>query len=359
MAGVLTASPRQAPPTHVETKMPPKTTQPKTLPFTAPDADIILRTADNVDFRVHRKALASWSSHLNWETILHHHHHYDKSSWLNRSDVPIVEVDEDATTIHFLLQHVYPMVKKQTLDISDGLKVLKAARKYMIHSAIKDAKKIVAEFAARYPLHAYESAVQERMEPEMRMAAAAALALPRGYVQDSLAVPEHLSPDAYSRLLTYYRRCVRAAIKPLDDLGWMVDIAKKEGWVPVWATCTNPACPKSRGTTAWYWRYFHTVRSALSRAPCHRTLRNPTLAAETLHAARACSTCAGSVREDLNRFNKLLEERVARDVAFVSPPAIFCVRKVTLIERYRSNLRLGGESASADPGEDSPEFLLL
>lgn len=68
----------------------------------------------------------------------------------------------------------------------------------------------------------------------------------------------------------------------------------------MWVIWMKLAYPGSRNTTAWYWGYFHTVRSAFFKVSCYRTRRNPALGAKILRAAITRSTRAGSVRGDLN-----------------------------------------------------------
>lgn len=287
--------------------------KPASSPFNAPDADIILRSSDNVDFRVHRSLLAHWSPH--WASVLHSHRP-DECSWLGSSDgVPIVGVDEDAATTSLLLRYIYPG-HDGALDFRGAFKVLPAARKYTIVPAIQHAKKVVADFAAKYPLRAYAVAEWLRMEAELRTAAEATLTLPLEDTYDPIL--EQMRAGPYARLLAYHRRCAKAATAPLDDLRWMVDAAKRDGWVPVWATCTNHACPKRNNTTVWYWGHLQMTRNALARAPCRYTLEDLTLIERTLCAARACAFCASSAHKDLERFNGLLADRVERDVEVVS-----------------------------------------
>lgn len=287
--------------------------KPAPSPFDAPDADIILRSSDNVDFRVHRSLLAHWSPH--WASVLHSHRP-DGSSWLGSSKgVPIVGVDEDAATTSLLLRYIYPG-HNGALDVRSAFNLLPAARKYTIVPAIRDAKKVVAEFADEYPLRAYAVAEWLHMDAELRTAAEATLRLPLEDTYDPIL--EQMRAGPYARLLAYHRRCTKAATAPLDDLRWMVDTAKKDGWIPAWATCTNHACPKRNNTAVWYWEHLQTTRNALARAPCRDTLEDLTLIEDTLRTARACAFCASTARKDLEKFNELLAERVERDVEVVS-----------------------------------------
>lgn len=283
-------------------------------PFDAPDADIIIRSSDNIDFRVHGVILKLWSPW--WSDVL---------GSVNSTNVPIISVDEDAQTTCHLLRYVYPQQDTKLPTLEVALNVLQAARKYTIVAALKDAKKAVAEYAHASPLATYDAAERLQMAGEMRVAATASLT--HGPLEDiDDPVLESMRASPYRHLLLYHRRCAKAATAPLDNLLWMSDIAAKQGWHPVWAACPNLACHKSGGFAQWFWGFLRAVRETLARAPCALSLENLALVEETVRAARSCEICSSSVRQDLQKFNALLKERVERDVEVVSYCALCCPR---------------------------------
>ncbi|KAI0642186.1 hypothetical protein C8Q79DRAFT_238296 [Trametes meyenii] len=203
----------------------PSTRQPipsVTEPFNAPNADLILRSSDSVDFRVSRVIISYASS-----TFLQQLRPFElaeesvptdgpRSSTGERS-LPVYSMTEDSIVVDTLLRMLYP-VAHDLARLSDPalfLDVLEAAHKY----ALEKAEKLMWEsctalkFMALYPLQLYFIAIKCGAQEEARASAAALIkhsaisAIRQRYVPEMETTPA----GPYRRLLLYADECSAAA----------------------------------------------------------------------------------------------------------------------------------------------------
>ena len=279
-------------------------------PFNSVSADYIFLTSDTVEFRVHKQILMMWSAFWQAQFLTIEE---DRESEVGRAKFkhdrqgrPIIPVSEDSTTLDLLLRHVYPTDDVPTLsNFWEAFAVLEAARKYEIVSAVKTAKKAIAQLAEVNPLRVYVLAAEKKFPHEMRTAAAAALGhnIAEQYVQEL----ENLPSGTYYRLLAYHRACARAVATRLSDLTWMEEIAERKGWRPGMFKCHDPGCGGM-----WFSDYISTIRQALRTRPQAKTLEDAALADTALAAGMACRFCRTTALADLRMFNTLLAAEINR-----------------------------------------------
>jgi len=165
-------------------------------PFDREDADVILRTSDNVEFRVHRITLLMASSVF--DTMLN----LPQSS--DPSDLKAVDVTEDSRTMETLLRVCYPVAEPSIRVVEDARSVLDAALKYDIDQAIASAKKWLFALITNDPLRIYAIACRHGFEDMARTAALKAIkqqAIADVYIPEF----EEISAGCYHRLLQYQR----------------------------------------------------------------------------------------------------------------------------------------------------------
>ena len=283
-------------------------------PFKSVHADMLLRTSDGVEFRVH-KAILIVSSSLE-EGVLNAIR--DSGGRLATNPLPldpqrrlIFYVKENSATLDPLLRILYSAAENCSIqNIETIFSVLEAARQYQLIPAIKVMRKVVAEYAAINPVRVYVMARQRHWESEMKSAAKSTL----GYnIQKAFSQELRTQPyGVYDGLLQYQTACARAASATLEDLGWMERIAMSEGWKPCWSTCNNiPACRESFDAhPRWLDHYLSVVHGALRARPRGGTLGDNVSMTAALSLAFACSKCRGTVFSDLNKFNNLLARKV-------------------------------------------------
>ncbi|PSS35362.1 hypothetical protein PHLCEN_2v1699 [Hermanssonia centrifuga] len=293
--------------------------------FDGPPVDIILRTADLVDFPVHRTVLEVSCSHFQ--------HKFNTGSLGEEGDVavkaqsmrtpPVVPMPEDSKTVDALLRYIYPVDPPVIRTVDDAFAVLRAARKYGMTHAIKGTKTIVAELADKEPLRVYAFAAARQWEEEMRVAARAALAFPiMEMYADEL---EGMSGGAYFRLLDYHRRCAKAATNILSEDTWFQNIIADPtfNWEPAWTSCSNPKCEAVREDgrkdtrPAWFHYYLLGIYQALAARPRPQTAADPQLFQAAIMRAAECGECRAGAPTDLKQFNTLLVQQIDRAVSKV------------------------------------------
>lgn len=280
---------------------------------------MVLRTINSVDFRVHRAILSLCSPvwEATFQSLDEGAEEVDGRRIARDSEGHIiVSVGEDSKTLSLLLRHVYPIEPPALDSLWDAFAMLQAARKYEMVQPIKAAKRAIARCAEASPLRVYALSAQRQWEHEMRTAAAASLghAIDEAYVQEL----EELPAGVYYRLLAYHRRCAKAVVGLVEDLGWMSEIAQNNGWQPGWAMCTNPACRKTYSApAAWFLTYVSAVLQAVRVRPRSQTLDDPALLDVALMRAAACDDCRKTAPADLRTFNSLLAKEIDQTVAEV------------------------------------------
>lgn len=102
-------------------------------PFTAPDADLILRSSapGPVEFRVHKCILAAASPFFAHMFELPQ----PRESCTDAGGAPVVDVSEDAATLEALLRCVYPVARPAIAGFEALTAALEAAAKYDVPAA--------------------------------------------------------------------------------------------------------------------------------------------------------------------------------------------------------------------------------
>ncbi|KAL1941195.1 hypothetical protein VTO73DRAFT_7407 [Trametes versicolor] len=169
-------------------------------PFDRDDADLILRSSDNIDFHVHRVILTLASPVLAGMFSI-------PQPPVIGSGRPVVNVSEDGEALDVLLRICYPEPPDPRLKSLDLIcRVLGAAMKYKMKAATVLAKNVI--FKPRHldscPLKVFVIACRLGLEAEASIAAHRAIDM--GKVDD-LCCPEldDISAGAYYRLLELKR----------------------------------------------------------------------------------------------------------------------------------------------------------
>ncbi|EJF57228.1 hypothetical protein DICSQDRAFT_112048 [Dichomitus squalens LYAD-421 SS1] len=140
-------------------------------PFDLPSTDITLRSADNVDFPVH-KLILSVSSAFFRDMLSLPPPRDDATSTKSLSPPsPVVPLAEDGKTIERLLRLCYPIDKQPLDDLKDIAPVLKAALKYDMEWPIRLLTRDLLAIMPKAPLKVWAYACQCGLEDLARSAA--------------------------------------------------------------------------------------------------------------------------------------------------------------------------------------------
>ena len=203
-------------------------------PFDQPTADVVLRSDDDVDFRVHRLILTFASPFFEGlfslpqpppssspscppplATTLSTYHLYQNGDHpasgtdpdTDVSGVPLIRLTEPFAILDFLLRTIYPVRSPPPPPLDTLPAILTAARKYQLDAIDEAAEAALALAVPGDPLGAYALACACGLQSIAERAARATLKLARmGHSKHFAA----MSGEQHYRLLEYRERCVRA-----------------------------------------------------------------------------------------------------------------------------------------------------
>ncbi|SJL13613.1 uncharacterized protein ARMOST_17059 [Armillaria ostoyae] len=191
-----------------------ETTQPRNIttadaPFNDPtdSVDLVIRTADDVEFFVLSGLLSLKSPSSFFRHVLQSNQHAEE-----RSGLPVLDVKEDQDTFRIVLLLCYPYAPPEIKSVEQFVAVGKALDKYCMDHAwkrfvqISIASSLIKEQALRIFAHAVANGWKELGE----VAAKNTLNVP---LDSEVELEDLRCIDAlqYVRLREYHRRCGRAA----------------------------------------------------------------------------------------------------------------------------------------------------
>ncbi|KAI0352395.1 hypothetical protein OH77DRAFT_1428690 [Trametes cingulata] len=286
-------------------------------PFNKPSAEIILRTADNVDFYVRRAILEEASSTFADMTSFPQPPPVNGSA---EGAAHVVLLTEPSEIIEPLLRVCYPVPDPEFSSLDELKPVLEATRKYQMDSVLQALARPLVQLSCAAPLPAYAIALQFGLDDAARGAAKLSLkyAPPWPFTKEL----EHVSGAAYYRLLVYRQKCVLAAKSTIYgvDLCWL-----DEGTF-CWFTCQNSSCALSSGKfyvkasrelvygATWFKRHLERVLEFFSTTPCREALDRPGLSDQTIRDAAVCFPCRAVISRDLRWFTLKLGNEVEKRV---------------------------------------------
>jgi len=185
-------------------------------PFNDPEADIIIRSHDLVDFRVLKVFLKRASPIFHDMFGLPNPGKSSKGTFsldinITKDGVPVVDVTEDSKTLARLLTLIYPLEAEDPMPLGvlkELHALIEAAHKYQMETVIKRLRRWLLQpiFLQREPVRVFAIACRYKMEEEARTAAQATLEMPIlkfPYVEEL----EYLPSRMLFELLKYHREC--------------------------------------------------------------------------------------------------------------------------------------------------------
>jgi len=279
------------------------------VPFDDEDADLIIRSNDEVHFRVYKTILHKASPVFS-----------DMFAMPPGADekVQIVSLTEDGETIEQLLRLCYPTYDfyQKTLDKISAL--MGACDKYqMDFAATRLARTSVANFVLSEPLRVYVLACRAHADQEARRAAYYCLSKPIGdLIVTQIPDFRYISANAYRSLLNYYHSCRQATASVLSC--WKFPWADSNF---CWFQCTN--CAHDRNVqsgkemavyaTSKWWTYkmgFVSTYLLHQAPPLFHTFSNLKIFQTELD----CNYCKPRSASDMHRFIFQLEKEIGRVV---------------------------------------------
>ena len=193
---------------------------PAPSPFDRADADLILRTADNVEFRVHKLTMRMASEIFEEMFRLGYAGPLDDDA----DDIPVVRVTESSVVFDALLRIIYPTRDPVLEGPALACEVLRASLKYEMEVAVAFTHKILLDprVAGKDPLAVYAAACQLRM-PALALEAAK-LSLHHEQIFSAPSAPAGLEslPATILFALMQYREQCKSSVRRFvqEDRAW-------------------------------------------------------------------------------------------------------------------------------------------
>lgn len=217
-------------------------------PFNKPTANTILRSSDNVDFRIRDAILAEASTVFEDMFSLpqlpqagESRKRKERDEQEYRDGIPVVRVPESSNILENLLRFCYPVEKPKIRSPEELCDTLEASRKYFMEQPEKEIIQQFDKMASDAPLSLYALAARRRWKKDMKVAAKASLSIS---FKAGTWVPEMKDMDAetYIRLHAYHDACSEAAASAILSHGGPSSyyacsaVTEKHG---VWFVCTH------------------------------------------------------------------------------------------------------------------------
>ncbi|KAI0786797.1 hypothetical protein C8Q75DRAFT_808311 [Abortiporus biennis] len=189
--------------------------------FSDDDADFIIRTGDNIDFKVYRAILGRASPVFKDMFALPQSPPSTPNASEYINGLPIVHVTEDSKTMDLVLTFCYPIPKPAKMSITDIRDILEATRKYQMDYISSLVRPLWREAVRDEPLRGFAIACSMHWEDEARIAARLSLEEPIWPIEPPL--PQEfraVSADTMVRLISYHRRCGKEAVALASNGGW-------------------------------------------------------------------------------------------------------------------------------------------
>ncbi|KAK7057906.1 BTB domain-containing protein [Favolaschia claudopus] len=295
-----------------------------TCPFDAADADVILHTSDDVDFRLHRLVLSLASSFFK--------DMFGLPQPNSEPEIPVIPVSESARSLDAALRFWYPgaqpIVSYGLDDLREIFEIL--IMKYDIQFFVPAAQKQLLGFLhnPQNAVAVFSIACHLGWKDVAQQAAETSLKLPlRSFdaASERPAQLKHMSADAYHSLLQYHSECAKVAAAVTSSLHWAnhADIPGIEcsNW-------TDPgACPRTlehwgmahstmAPLTAWFADYLEGATEALSKAPAAR-LDSTELLRRPITKMSTCSSCRVDGFPELMKFLGTMRSRIDFAIVYV------------------------------------------
>lgn len=302
-------------------------------PFDDTDADIIIRSADGVDFHLYKVILAKASPVFQGMLTL--------PDAQGQGKPQVVDTTEDADTLEALLRFCYPVSRPAFQSLDKLGPVLAAAKKYDMSSVLEDlVRSFESLMPSAPPLRAYTLACLLQLPLIARQAAKLLLGDPHCFDAEPMPPEFRVLPcEVMYSFAVYRRRCLKAALSVVDDWEWLLSgdhshqmqYSNKGNphlhttWV--WLSCADCgednekelwAGRRSGGATLyprkWWARYIRGVREVLTERPLPQVIAEGVLRERALSEAAGCETCAPRAPSELAEFTHSLLKRIEKAV---------------------------------------------
>ncbi|KAJ8590971.1 hypothetical protein M405DRAFT_765595 [Rhizopogon salebrosus TDB-379] len=292
-------------------------------PFNNSKADIVLRSSDNVYFRIFRCMLMFASPFF--ESMFDLPQPSRKPTDDETLDgLNVLRVSENSRTLDILLRFCYPAAIKDPVleDMNDIENVLEAAIKYGMEEVEERLKKAIAAspLLESNPLGIFAIACRHGYVPEARIAARYSLHHPTPTPE--IIVKARIHGDVMPGLVEFRSQCSLAARTLCNNLDWLKQ-AQSHSFYEWWTNC----CPcnsradvryLTHGTYPrdWWADYMEETAIALEESPCGAAVTKNM--AKAVERASSCPSCRRRAHQQMIHFTEAFALELDKSIAKVS-----------------------------------------
>ncbi len=294
-------------------------------PFDDDDADIILRSSDQIEFLVYKAILSKASPVFKTMFSLP-----QPATDIAQDSRPIVDLAENSGVLATVLSAIYPhpLVMADSLSLDDLIAILETARKYDMATASRVLlmDPTCTESLRNSPFDVFCAAYSRELREAAQMAAKASLKyrLTLNDIGDKL---QYMNGSAVHRLWKFHRACSAAALTAIPDNNIFI-------WMPPapttwWLSTPEGSCDCNSPFKLWFgpaksvwrvnksWRdYLDRARDALREHPCSEAVTNQAILRPSYEARPMCDRCRKR-SFGLSEFSRYLGEEVEKVVSEV------------------------------------------
>jgi hypothetical protein len=291
-------------------------------PFDNPDADVILRSADNVDFRIFKLLLSLASPFFKDMFALPQTSVGDNSNE-TKEGLPVIQVAEESKALERLLIHCYPVDVPVVESLKDLQSLLEVAMKYNVERAEKNATRWLfsQKFLEQDPVWLFTIACHYRMKEKASIAAKATLGRPileRPYGPEL----EYLSGGQLYYLLRYHKRCKETAITIASEFTWMT---LPNPLVQYCESCRGKYAHvgddgRARAVPGWWVDYMQNIVAVLEHEAWSKAQKEE-LMEKAVKQGWKCARCGpkvvGDLRDFMDNFSAKIDLEISKVCAFL------------------------------------------
>ncbi|KAG6328099.1 hypothetical protein ID866_10990 [Astraeus odoratus] len=301
-------------------------------PFDHASADVILRSADNVDFRVFKLFLSLASPFFETLFELPQSNKETKADVEVQDGLPVITVTEDSKTLDSLLRFCYPCTLaddpslEKFKDIAD---VLEAAQKYSLNAIERRVCKTLTnpKVLAGDSLRCFAVTRRARLREECLLAAKYSLREPLvpTWFEEIVLIT---STDLLS-LIAYHQKCgtvvqslrndfswIESHYRQWNEVHWMIGRRSRE------STSDLPVKRKDAlfgvGPSQWWLDFMDSTFMALRNKPCAETVQSNVEEAIRKVRGSNCKSCCLVAPTGMQLFSMHLTRKVEELIATVS-----------------------------------------
>ena len=300
-------------------------------PFDHPQADIILRSSDNIDFRVFKLFLSLASPVFETMFSLPQPSEGANPNEEIKDGLPVVSVSEDSKTLEALLRFCYPSTLAEDPSLDDftfATEIIEAAKKYSLDAI----ERIVCKALSIPKVLEVDSlpcfVVARRADMHEQCVLAAKYSLREPLVPARFAGIQFISSTDLLALLTYHKNCANAVLALQSNLLWIENHYQQLSAINWIFGCGSCGARSRAGkyllfgnqAASWWADFMDETFLEIRDRPCTQTVEKG--AEEAIRKFRAqyqCSRCTSTVPGGIREFVTLFTNKVEEVTAKVSP----------------------------------------